>query len=118
MADLIYANGKLWAAVGILATHPGCIQDRLIKACHESLCFVPEPVLPSYLKPIYQRVWQSVTSSAGSEQEGCFKPSIAMLSDDQAVAVANDVVELAYRVREAVDADLDRRSRRYAQPGV
>ena len=112
MADLIYANGKLWAAVGTLATHPGRIQERLIKACHESLVFVPEPILPSYLKPIYQRVWQSVTSSAGSEQEGRYEPSIAMLSDDEAVAVAKDVVELAYRVREAVDDHLDRRRRR------
>ena len=63
MASLIYANGKLWAAVGILATHPGRIQERLVKACHESLVLVPEPVLPSYCRPIYKRVWQSVTSS-------------------------------------------------------
>ncbi len=112
MADLIYANGKLWAAVGTLATHPGRIQERLIKACHESLAFVPEPVLPSYLKPIYQRVRQRVTSSAGFEQEGRYKSSLTMLSDDEAVAVANDVVELAYRVREAVDDHLDRRRRR------
>ena len=112
MADLIYTNGKLWAAVGILATHPGRIQDRLSKAYHESLVFVPEPILPSYLKPIYQRVWQSLTSSTESEQEGRLEASIAMLSDDEAVAVANDVVELAYRVREAVDDDIDRRSRR------
>ena len=45
MGSLIYANGKLWTAVGILATHPGRIQERLIKACHEGLVFVPEPVL-------------------------------------------------------------------------
>ena len=112
MASLIYANGKLWAAVGILATHPGRIQERLVKACHESLVLVQEPVLPSYCRPIYQRVWQSVTSSAGSEQEGRYKPSIDMLSDDEAVAVAKDVVELAYRVREAVNDDLDRHRRR------
>ena len=117
MADLIYANGKLWAAVGILATHPGPIRDRLVKACHEGLAFVPEPVLPDYLEPIYQRVWKSVTSSTGSEEEGQFKPSVAKLSEDQAVAVAQDIVELAHRVREAVDDDLNRRSRRYAQPG-
>ena len=55
MADLIYANGKLWDAVGILATHPGRIHDRLIVACRASLVFVPEHVLPSYLEPIYQR---------------------------------------------------------------
>ena len=116
MADLIYANGKLWAAVGILATHPGRIQDRLIKACHENLVFVPKSVLPSYLQPIYQRVWQSVTSSTGSEREGCCRPSIAMLSDDEAVTVAKDVVELAYRVREAVDEDLDRRRRPSERP--
>ena len=72
--------------------------------------FVPEP-LPSYCKPIYERVWQSVTSSAGSEREGRYKPSIEMLSDDEAVAVAKDVVELAYRVREAVNDDRDRRRR-------
>ena len=112
MGSLSYANAKLWTAVGILATHPGRIQERLIKACHEGLVFVPEPVLPSYCKPIYQRVWQSVTSSAGSEQEGRYKPSIEMLSDDETVAVAKDVVELAYRVREAVNDDLDHRGRR------
>ena len=117
MADLIYANGKLWDAVGILATHPGRIHDRLIVACRSSLVFVPEHVLPSYLEPIYQRVWQKVASSSGSNKEGTFVPSITDLTDDQAVAVANDVVELAYRVREAAEADLDRRSRGDAPPG-
>ena len=27
MGSLNYANGKLWTAVGILATHPGRIQE-------------------------------------------------------------------------------------------
>ncbi len=118
MADLIYANGKLWTAVGILATHPGRLPERLIQACQDGLVFVPEPALPSHLTPVYKRVWERVTSCRESQQEGAFAPSIRSLSEEDAVAVANDIIELAYRVGEVVKDDIGRRSRRYTQPGA
>ena len=89
-------------AVEILATHPGCIRDRLIAACHEGLVLVPSDVLPHEVKSLYDDVMKLVTATEYSPAEGAFAPAIRNLTDEEAQGVANGILELELRVKEAM----------------
>ena len=76
MSLLGYSNEKLWKAVGILATHPGAVKERLIRACEEGLVFVAQDSLPVHLQSDYKAMWAKVTAVEPVDVEGRFRPSI------------------------------------------
>ena len=79
MSLLGYSNEKLWKAVGILATHPGAVKERLIRACEEGLVFVAQDSLPVHLQSDYKAMWAKVTAVEPVDVEGRFRPSIGQL---------------------------------------
>ncbi len=89
-------------ALEILATHPGAIRERLIAACHEGLALVPSNVLPHELKSLYDEVMDLVTDPESPPAEGAFAPAIGNLTEEEAQVVANRILELALRVKEAM----------------
>lgn len=89
-------------AAEILATHPGRIRERLIAACHEGLVLVPPNVLPHEVQSLYDDVMEFVTATEYSPDEGAFAPAIRNLTDEEAQVVANRILELASRVKEAM----------------
>lgn len=102
MADLIYANGKVSMAAEVLATHPGRIRERLVAACNEGLALVPSNVLPHEVKSLYDEVMELVTANEYPSAEGAFAPAIRNLTEEEAQVVANRILELASRVKEAM----------------
>lgn len=109
MADIFYQNEKLWRAVEILATHPGRIRDRLIKACHEAWVFVHPDLVTEELRAFYNKVQANVTSEPRTDEDGSFKPSIRRLSEEDASKMANHILSLAIGTDKVVNRKLDER---------
>jgi hypothetical protein len=102
---LRYSFERLNRGVEILATHPGPIKARLAEAFHRSLCAVVPGLLPAAAVSIWNAAWRVVTARPADDQSGAFDVSIEALSDQEAVAVVWQVLEVERLVRLAIAMD-------------
>lgn len=102
---LQYSFERLSLGVEILATHPGPVKARLADAFHRSLCGVVSGLLPAEAGNIWDSVWHLVTALPSGDQNGVFDRSIEVISDEDAVAIVHQVLEVERLVRVAIAMD-------------
>ena len=100
--SLIHAYEKLGQGIDILATSPGPIKERLMKAFLDALAEVREDGLPPEARPRWRQVWRRVTAVQGRPNEGRLVASIGALHDDEATLVAEQIVTIHAIVQLAV----------------
>ncbi len=101
MSDLLYAREKFGSMVRTLACGPGRIQARLFDAViegHPGLTFVPPPEHPDLATKV---LWinDQLTARKALAGEGNYAASINAMSEDEAIVVAQAIVD--------IDAELD-----------
>ena len=96
-----YAREKFMVAVDSLATGTGSINERLL---HAWMSFHPVLVRdfsdPDNAK-LYARIMERLTAvKDGDPENGYVKNTLAVMDEDTARAVAEDIVNLEYRLRD------------------
>jgi hypothetical protein len=102
---LQYSFERLSLGVEILAAHPGPVKARLADAFHRSLCGVVPGLLPQEAADIWESVWRSVTAVPSGDRSGVFDRSIEDISDEDAVAIVHQILEVERLVRIAIAMD-------------
>jgi hypothetical protein len=101
---LIHAYEKLGQGIDILATSPGPIKERLLKAFLQALAEMPGDALPLEARERWRQVWQRVTAVQGRPEEGRLVASIRALTEDEATIVAEHIVTIHAIVQLTVPA--------------
>jgi hypothetical protein len=90
-----YAIEKLDVAVDALAASASSIQDRLFNAYISALIRIkPEEDLPEELRPRFIAMSDRLTSAEPRAGEGSLRATLDVLADDEAVGIAQEVVNL------------------------
>jgi hypothetical protein len=96
--DLGYSREKIGAALDILASRQGRVQERLGDAYRESLCQLNARLndyLPSKeLRENFQAIKAGLTQFLALEDEGTVEATTGILLDDQEAELAQRVVKL------------------------
>ena len=103
--SLQYSFERLNLGLEILAAHPGPVKARLADAFHRSLCRVVPGMLPPEAADIWVSIWSAVTAQPSGERAGTFDESIEDVSDDDAVAIVHQILEVERLVRIAIAMD-------------
>jgi len=115
---LIHVYEKLGQGIDILATSPGPIKERLLKAFLDALAEVPEDALPREARQRWQQVWQRVTAAQGKPGEGRLVASIQALDEDEATLIAEHIVTIHALVQLAIPPKGSGRSANVAPLGA
>jgi hypothetical protein len=99
---LMHAYEKLGQGIDILATSPGPIKERLLKAFLNALAEVSEEALPLEARQRWRQLWQRVTAVQGKPGEGRLVASIQAMDDKEATLIAERVVTIHAIVQLAV----------------
>lgn len=98
---LAYAHEKFRDATRTLATHPTAIKERLALALVKDVGYVQmERDVPEELHEEYQVFWERVTSGVPSSGEGTLQASVREMSDQNAVEIAELIIQFAQEFRE------------------
>lgn len=96
-----YVSGKLAAAVSVLATDPGRIQERLGRAAMELTAAAANGHVDAYWQGELDALLEQLRARLPSAPAARSRSAADLLSDGEAVAVAVAVVALEYRLRDA-----------------
>jgi hypothetical protein len=102
---LQYSFERLSLGVETLAACPGPVKARLAEAFHRSLCGVVSGLLPTEARDIWDSVWGVVTAVPSGDRAGTFDRSIENISDEDAVAIVHQILEVERLVRIAIAMD-------------
>jgi hypothetical protein len=105
--DLGDMVGKLSDTVNVLATSPHAIKQRLKDAILGGFAFIFGDRLNTYpeIKAEYTSIIERL--SIAEVKQGLFDASIDLMSDDEAVQLAKDIMELKSTVHSAYNANVN-----------
>ena len=106
---LSHANEKFTQAVHALATGRGRINERLSDAFGHHLAHIrPHHHLPpGDLRDEFMRLLDIITTRDFEPHEGAFLASVRSLSEDEAVMIADRIVQLAVLVEVVYEEGLE-----------
>jgi hypothetical protein len=97
--DPVYAIGKLWRAVDILASGTASLQQRLYDAYLSSLHVLSKRDFPDKLQPDFEVIVAALTwIPVDHEGQGTAASTTDAMSDDEARQVATHIVNLFYEM--------------------
>jgi hypothetical protein len=90
-----YVREKLAAAVDALATSPAPLHERLVYAYRAGLMTLqPDDFVDAQSRAAFGAIMETLTAHQPTADEGSVRATAATMGDDQASALANQIVEL------------------------
>jgi hypothetical protein len=104
-----YACEKLWEAVHDLALGPGRVKDRLDSAAKYVAMAAGARHDFADFRTEYEAVWARLTAVHARGDEGAVRATLAQMSEDEACEIASQILDLAYKAKNAMEQELERR---------
>ena len=105
MSTIDYACEKLWEAVHELALGRGRIKDRLESAAKYVAMAAGAKSDNAHFRADYEKTWNRMTAVTARGDEGAVRATLAQMSEDEACDIANQILTLAYKAKEAYEQE-------------
>jgi hypothetical protein len=105
MSELAYVAGKYEEAVDALANGGGRIQKRIDDAAVASYGFPNPKGLPDDIRERIDELHKYLTKYPEKYDEGKYRATLARIRTSTGVKIANLIVEIAARLRYAVECE-------------